>query len=304
MEREMLTSPLVSLIDTTAAEQPALALARSVARWQGAALHVVGVSPARAGARGRRASSRNDVEARLREIVAALGSDGVTVVPAALEGDAAAAVAGYVDDIGAGLLVIGSRGGRGRGSSSAASFAAALGTALHIPVLAVPHRQPTTPDTAAPFHHVLAAVDFSAASLRALDRALDVARCGSGRLTVLHVLEHFPGENVYSGARAARLVQRFEARVDRVTRALLDRIAANASRYAVEVRTVSGDADDAILATAATRGVDLIVMGAEPRPRLERLLVGSTARRVLRRASAPVLLVPPPPAAEVMEVAS
>ena len=51
-------------------------------------------------------------------------------------------------------------------------------------------------------------------------------------------------------------------------------------------------ADGAILAIAARSDADLVVMGIAHRSWLDRLLFGSTLRRVLRRATVPVLVVP------------
>ena len=58
-----------------------------------------------------------------------------------------------------------------------------------------------------------------------------------------------------------------------------------------EIVVTQGDAADCILAEAAARRVDLIVMGYHARGRLEEAIVGSVSRSVLRRASVPVLLV-------------
>ena len=54
---------------------------------------------------------------------------------------------------------------------------------------------------------------------------------------------------------------------------------------------VEGPAADAIIERAATLGVDLIAMTTHGRSGLQRLVLGSVADEVVRRATCPVLLV-------------
>jgi len=60
----------------------------------------------------------------------------------------------------------------------------------------------------------------------------------------------------------------------------------------VDTEVATGLADGAILEIATRSDADLIVMGIAPRAWLDRLLFGSTLRRVLRRTTVPVLVVP------------
>ena len=60
----------------------------------------------------------------------------------------------------------------------------------------------------------------------------------------------------------------------------------------METEVVTGAADGAILESATRSEADLIVMGIANRSWLDRALFGSTLRRVLRRATVPVLAVP------------
>ena len=60
----------------------------------------------------------------------------------------------------------------------------------------------------------------------------------------------------------------------------------------VERQVLCGAPPELIMAVAAERGVDLIVMSTHGRAGLLRLLYGSVAEAVLRGATVPVLLVP------------
>ena len=81
------------------------------------------------------------------------------------------------------------------------------------------------------------------------------------------------------------------ARVEAVAERLRRKAAFfGADDVATEVAT--GVADGAILESATRSDADLVVMGIAHRPWLERLVFGSTLRRVLSRATVPVLVVP------------
>ena len=62
----------------------------------------------------------------------------------------------------------------------------------------------------------------------------------------------------------------------------------------VETRLRQGDAAEEILSSAEELGCDLIVMGTHGRSGLGRLLMGSVAESVLRKARCPVLTVKSP----------
>ena len=60
-----------------------------------------------------------------------------------------------------------------------------------------------------------------------------------------------------------------------------------------EAFITEGDVHDEILKTAEEKGVELIVMGTHGRRGLNRLLLGSVAESVTKRAHCPVLLIRP-----------
>jgi len=66
---------------------------------------------------------------------------------------------------------------------------------------------------------------------------------------------------------------------------------ARAEGVHASVQLVDGKPTDAILAAVDTIGADLIVMGTHGRQGLQRMLLGSVAEHVVRRASVPVLTV-------------
>lgn len=65
-------------------------------------------------------------------------------------------------------------------------------------------------------------------------------------------------------------------------------------KVSVEHRLVKGDAATEIVNPAAETKADVIVMGSHGRTGLGRLLLGSVAENVMRKAPCPVVTVKPP----------
>ncbi|WP_165228564.1 universal stress protein [Aquisphaera insulae] len=126
------------------------------------------------------------------------------------------------------------------------------------------------------FRTILVAADFSPESRGAFDTACSLAGGGEARLTILHVRPEPQGQ----GAEDDR-----EAVLDRLREAYVpDR------PLATEYRVRHGNPSDVLLIEAAEMRPDLLVMGTHGRTGLGRLLMGSVAEEVLRRASCPVLV--------------
>ena len=141
-------------------------------------------------------------------------------------------------------------------------------------------------------------VDFSPYSIRAFDHAVAMARWYEARVLLAHVYYHVPVlETVPSlGAGDVRgplgLVE-----LDRegLVIQLEDLAGRAAGRVPVEIRLLEATANlpKEIVAQADAFQADLIVVGSHGRSGFERLLLGSTADRILRHARCPVMVVPP-----------
>jgi nucleotide-binding universal stress UspA family protein len=152
------------------------------------------------------------------------------------------------------------------------------------------------------FRTILVAADFSGRSAEAFRVACELAHEQQTRLFVLHVVEPEPvtQKSVYFG----QLTEPFLAieRGPGYDAALKDRLRdAYAPGRPVEVEYLVRDGvpAEAVLEVASQVGADLIVMGTHGRTGLRRLLAGSVAEAVLRRAPCPVLALsaPEPPLA-------
>jgi nucleotide-binding universal stress UspA family protein len=122
--------------------------------------------------------------------------------------------------------------------------------------------------------------------------ALSLAEENLARVTLLHVVEGLLGE---TGPQLYRPVpETAPLRGMLVERAIEQLREAGRSAHSfcdVSERVETGVAWREILRTAEATRADLIVMGAHTHGALGRLLLGSTANRVVRHASCPVLVV-------------
>ena len=141
---------------------------------------------------------------------------------------------------------------------------------------------------------ILVPVDFSRASLEALDDALELAESVGARVDVLHVvetIEFVPLVGPPTTLDAARRDVRHAARqrLERLRRKLGDR------RCEIGVTLEVGAPHRLIVHSARKLAVDLIVIATHGRSGLSRLLLGSVAEKVVRTADCPVLTIRPRP---------
>jgi nucleotide-binding universal stress UspA family protein len=143
---------------------------------------------------------------------------------------------------------------------------------------------------------ILCPVDFSECSRHALEQAVALAQRHQAALAVAHVFVVAPVmEPAPMGSpvvlEPARLSEEAYARMYDDVRAFTTSVETAHVKFDVDVLT--GDPVDTITDRATAMGADLIVMGTHGRTGFQRLLIGSVAERVLRRAPCPVLTVPP-----------
>ena len=142
-----------------------------------------------------------------------------------------------------------------------------------------------------PLTSILAATDFSAHARHATDRAALLAHETGARLTLMHAL---------SGSALAELRQWLgaghagEQQLVEQTRRSLEQAATElgaARRVAVHTHLGTGAAVDCIGQQADAVNADLLVLGARGSGFLRRLVLGTTAERLLRRTTRPLLVV-------------
>jgi nucleotide-binding universal stress UspA family protein len=154
------------------------------------------------------------------------------------------------------------------------------------PVLTVPPASVTAAKV--PYTRLLCPVDFSDSSLAALRFAFSIAEEADASLTILHVFDWPPDDEL--------LVERLDSPEVRrlITEEGHGRLEALVTD---EVRTwckpstkiAYGRPYREIVELAQNEGADLIVIGVRGRKPLDLTVFGSTTNQVVRRASCPVL---------------
>ena len=137
---------------------------------------------------------------------------------------------------------------------------------------------------------ILFPTDFSDSAEHAAAYAADLAVKYSARVYVLHVIYDISRDSGWYGSHLD--LDTIYADIKKGAQAELDRIAATfPDTVEVEKALVIGKPQADILAFAKEADIDLIVIGSHGRKVIGRVLFGSTAQGVIRRAKCPVLTV-------------
>jgi nucleotide-binding universal stress UspA family protein len=140
-----------------------------------------------------------------------------------------------------------------------------------------------------PIRTILHPTDFSDHSRAAFDLASALARDYGAELVVVHVNRpapiYAPDGIVVAGVPVEEPLE---------LRGKLAQLKPHDPRVKVEYKLLDGDPAEQILKAAAAANADLIVLGTHGATGLARLLMGSVAEQVLRKAACPVLTVRTP----------
>jgi len=139
------------------------------------------------------------------------------------------------------------------------------------------------------YRHILIPTDGSQLAERGVTQGLALAKSLGARVSFIFVVEPFAE---MSGRFLEAVATYAELRKEQAKSSLES--AANAARTAgVPCETIqaeSGQPHQAIIAAAADKGCDLIVMSSHGRSGLSALLIGSVTNKVLTHAKTPVLV--------------
>jgi nucleotide-binding universal stress UspA family protein len=201
-------------------------------------------------------------------------------------GTAEAEILRVAEEIGATLIVTGSRGLTGITRLLLGNVAERIVRYAHCPVLVVRKHEQT--------NKTLAPTDLSEHAAPAVALAAQIAKQRGGTLVVMHSLDILPrpafGFTVPFGGVPVipppEVVTQARNGADEVLAGLLDRLGAQGER-----RVVEGDAATSIIQTADQTGTDLVVVSTHGRTGLARVALGSVAEKVVRGAHCSVLVV-------------
>lgn len=199
-------------------------------------------------------------------------------------GDITAEIRQTIERTKADLVVVGTHGSKGFQRWLLGSVTEKLMRHCPVPLLVIASRKKVH---AIPFAlgSILVTTDFSDGTADALKYAYSIAEECHAKIDLLHVVD----EHMVEGPSEIR-----ESLIDGV-RKKLDRLVPASAKPWCETNTTvaTGTPYQVILKTAKKDKVGLLVMNVHGKGMLDRLLVGSTAERVVRGAECPVLLIPP-----------
>jgi len=132
---------------------------------------------------------------------------------------------------------------------------------------------------------ICCAVDFSDSSRVAMDYAADLARRSEASLTLVHVRDATRTASTSLGPDLGATVRQ-RHRMLEAWRCEAEFLAGRP----VEIRMIEGHPADALLRFAGDGSFELIIIGTHGRGGLKRLVLGSVAEQVARRAECPVLV--------------
>jgi nucleotide-binding universal stress UspA family protein len=190
---------------------------------------------------------------------------------------------------GAELVVLGARGLSGIKRFLLGSVSLTVAHHLSCPVLIVKGRPRKVED-------VLVAMDGSEDSFQALRFLLSLPLARQTKLRLLSVVEPIRYPASAPGAlrgQLSRMLKELESERRGELEKVLERAAAQLEGSITRVTraTPTGDPADVIIAAAAARDTDLVVVGARGLGGMTRLLLGSVSEKVLQHARCPVLIV-------------
>jgi universal stress protein A len=145
------------------------------------------------------------------------------------------------------------------------------------------------------FKHILVATDLSPKARLATQKALDLAKMFSAKITFLSASSEFLNKEEMMMARVSvSKLEKGNRDVATGVREEMKRVVAELSAEGVNAayKLAEGDADEEIVEFATKNGVDLIVMGTNGRDSIGDHMFGSTAEKVVRNAPCAVMVVP------------
>ncbi len=139
------------------------------------------------------------------------------------------------------------------------------------------------------FLNILAAVDGSPSSLRALEQAIDIARAMNSKLTLITVAPPLSSYVTLAGVSSETMRRELENWAEDVLRDAAETLPDDVIAHRVQRR---GHAGEKILKELDGGGYDLVVLGSRGRGRAQEGLLGSVNGYLHFHSRVPLLSVP------------
>jgi nucleotide-binding universal stress UspA family protein len=212
-------------------------------------------------------------------------------------GDVRQELLGIIEEKEIDLVVMGSRGRSYFERLLLGSVTERMLRKLHVPILTVSHLDPGREihiPRPVPLHRILYATDLAEGTETGLEFSVRLAKGLDAHLTVVHVIQ--AADVAFHGPETVGYLPEYAAEIRVQAAERLSRLVALGSDGSVPISTVLADGVpyEAINRLAEQNSADLIVINLQAKGRLERALLGTTAERVIRTATVPVLSLPLP----------
>ncbi len=218
------------------------------------------------------------------QAVAAAGVEHFTVIR---EGTVHEVIRDYAKEHDVDLVIVGTHGRTGVSKLMYGSVTERVIKTVHTPIVVVPPEGGVTPSS------IVMSFDFSAPSKRAAEVARAIHGVFHGPLHLVHCYLDVWGEYTDRGAVVGEAA---EKRREALHLGLEEMLRAEANElFSIDAQTiqrhlVTGDPAEGILRVADEVGATLICAGTTGKSGIERLLIGSVARRLLHDSKVPLLL--------------
>jgi nucleotide-binding universal stress UspA family protein len=189
------------------------------------------------------------------------------------------------------LVVMGTHGRRGFERWFIGSVTERLLRRTKVPLLTMGNTKGEMAPSA--IREILVVTDFSAGTSDAFAYAFSIAKECHSKVTVLHVLDDISAD--IAGRYREGLIESIRERLAKLVPAGIR------NGVKVTVRVETGLPGKRILSILNSGKYDLLVMNIHGKGMLDRVIIGSTAERVVRGAPIPVLFIPPAAEAKPMK---
>ncbi len=229
----------------------------------------------------------NDAQEAIDQQAKVVASAGVEHFTAIREGTVHEVIRDYAKEHDVDLVVVGTHGRSGVAKLMYGSVTERVLKTVHTPIIVVPPEGGELPNV------IVMAYDFSSPGKRAAELARAIHGVFHGPLHMVHSYLDVWGEYTDRGAVVGEAA---EKRREALHLGLEEMLEADAKElFSIDAQTiqthlVTGDPAEGILRVAEDVGATLICAGTTGKSGIERLLIGSVARRLLHDSKVPLLL--------------
>lgn len=229
----------------------------------------------------------NDAQDALDEQTEGIAAAGIEHFTAIREGTVHEVIRDYAKEHDVDLVVVGTHGRSGVSKLMYGSVTERVIKTVHTPIIVIPPEGGEMPDA------VVVAYDFSGPSKRAAEVADAIHGVFKGPVHMVHSYLDVWGEYTDRGAVVGEAAEKRREALHLGLEEMLSKEAKElfpGDAPSVQPHLVTGDPAEGLLRVAHNTGATLICAGTTGKSGIERLLIGSVARRLLHDSKVPLLL--------------